>query len=788
MLLQALLLVALGTTTLSSNATSDSALHLLVMAPFPDQESPPAFSGGHSLIPAVLLAMDHINRSPDILPNHTLKAVVGSSGCEQLQRTALSFVPNVSGKQPVAVIGPACSEASVFVADLCNNTRLDLVQAAVGTTTELDAHEHKYPNTFGMVSSDGIYAKVLLDLAECNNWDSVSIIYESRPYFLETLRVITDILSRQNINVSFAGNIVTSPLNIPLLRASRERNHTRIIVVLASIGPAQSVACMASALGFTFPNYQFVFINRILNEFLTETDYTISIGMGENYLCSAQNIRNGLEGSVLLRYALRNSDESARTISGRTVSEVAEEYIRKVRGMCSEDSNTNENALYYSIAETSTVPYRNFTDAYCSSTSQNERAQENIFAYPYYDATWAIALSLHNILTTETNFSLNELTPLLLNEMHQVKFQGVSTFVKFNSNTGHVSNSVDIFQISKSNVIKFTTHNGSRLTCTVDLQALFINNTFPVRYETISIYSIVLGVIFLILSLALTVALHILHIKYRKHHSVKARSPLLNQFIFLGCYIFIFNILLDTIASTILSNSEKGNCIICNIVFFLHSLGFDMIYGALCVKLWRLYNIFMQPFKRQRLLSNSVLVLYVVIIILICILLHLWMLVYYITATSIDTDVVESEQGYIQVRRIVCQFQSIGYIFIPGVYHLSLTVATLTLCILNRNISLNDFRNSRGTIVLSYLLALVWIIGGTTLLVYIRYSKDITYLIYTVASTVTVFLCHLLLIIPVTLRAIITYHPNILHYLTHLPSIQCYKCYTHHHCAPKVSC
>lgn len=759
-----LTIVAFGTSAELSmlEVNKSNTIHLLVMAPFPDSQNPrpPAFSDGHSLIPAVLLAMDHINMKQDILSNHTLKAVIGSSGCEQVPKTALSFIPNVSGKnitKPLAVIGPTCSESSVYVASLCGKDRLNLVQTVIGTTPELDEHVHRFPNTFGMVSSTRSYANLLANLAECNNWTNVSIIYEPRQYFLQTLQAITNILNHRNINVSYTGSITLSPLNIPLTTASHERQHTRIIVVLASRKPAQSLACMASALDFTFPNYQFIFINRKLDEFLIQTDFRISIeknGEPNEFDCNEENIRNGLEGSVLLRYSLRNSDESAYTISGRTVREVSDDYSSKIKQMCSREMH--ENALFSPPGEIEKVRYSDFVENFCLTKNQTE---ESIFAYPYYDATWAIALSLHNILTTtDHNLSSSESTTLLHNEMHQISFQGVSTYVQFDNESGHLSNSIDIFHIKSDLVTKITNHNGSRLTCYQNLSALFISNTFPVEYEAISIYSIVIGTVLILLSATLTGILHILHTVYRKHHSVKARSPLLNHFIFAGCYTFILSVILDTVALTLLSSAETGSLIVCNITFFLNNLGYDLIFGTLCVKMWRLYNIFVQTFKKQRLLSNPILVLYVMIIILTCIFFHLWMIAYRMQATHMETEVVESEEGYVQMTRITCQFKSIGYIFIPIVYHIVLTIATLTLCILNRNIQFRDFKNSRGILVLSYLLGMTWVIERTLWIVYTNDRKDIIYLLHTVASTCTVFLCHWLLIIPVTLQAMVTHY------------------------------
>lgn len=733
-------------------SASTRGFHLLVMAPFPDPQNPPAFSAGHSLIPGVLLAMDHLSLKQDILPNHTLDVVIGMSGCEQVEKTALSLIPNLIGEKPLAMIGPICSESSVYVANLCEKTRLNLVQTVLGTTPELDYHN---PNTFGMISSTRSYANLLVELALCNKWSGVSILYESRPYFLQTLEVLMEELDRHNISISYTRNIILSPLTIPLTTASK---HTRIIIVLASRRAAQSLACLAAGLDFTFPNYQFIFINRKLEEFVPQTDFKIHTTLEGNremreFDCSKENIRNGIEGSVLLRYSLLHSDQDAYTVSGKTVSEVRDEYKMKVHEACSKSATENSNTSIFLPEKMNLVRYSEFQENYCST--QNQVASFDEFAYPYYDAIWAVAVSLHNILTRndttqEELMHPNEMTYLLQKEMSQISFQGVSAQIKFD-NSGRIRNTIDIFHIN-SNLTKI---NKSALPCDGKIHGLFISNTFPVSYETISTYSMVIGVLLVVGTSMLTVLLHILHFVYRKHHSIKARSPLLNHFIFVGCYVYVLSVILNTVAFTELSGSEKGSCTICNLTFFLNNLGYDMIFGTLCVKMWRLYRIFMQTFKKQQFLSNAVLVLYVLAIILMCMVFHLWMIAFNMQTTPEETEVLATKKGYVQRKRIICQFESIGYTFIPAVYHIILTVSTLTLCILTRNIRLKDFRNSRGILALAYLLAMIWAIEQTIWVVYANDKKDIIYLLHTVASTSTVVLCHVLLTIPVTIRAVV---------------------------------
>lgn len=734
----------LGSSAVENNTVD---MYLLVLAPFPDSLNPPAFSGGYSLIPAVVLAVDHINQQEDILQNYTLKLIIRDSGCDQITKTALSYIPQLTSKnrRPVAVIGPSCSESSVYLANLSRSDHFGIVQALFGTTPELDNH-NKFLNTFGMISSTRLYAELLVSLAECNKWSSVSIIYDSRRYFTDTLKVIREMFRGSNVTISYAGNIIQSPLTIPLPRASHQRQGTRIIVILASAKRARSVACVASALNFTFPNYQFIFINRKMDDFLTNTNFTISLKQERTYICSKQSIKKGLNKAILMRFSLSSPEESMH-VSGRTVGEVINEYQIKIDNMCSSPlaaaslyDDGNEELCSEKLWE------------YCSLT--DSKVKKSIFAYPYYDATWAIAMSLNNTLNGPDR---GLLPSLLRKEMYKLDFQGISTNIHFDKATGHVTNGIDIFQVQSAEMNKITTFHHGHFVCDKNLTEAFIRDIFPVLYESLDMYVLGIGVTAVTASLLVTLILHIVHIVYRRYHQIKASSPLLNHFIFVGCYVMIFSVILNTIESTLSSHNYRVSSFICNFSYYLSNLSYDLIFGTLCVKLWRLYSIFKLTFEKQKLLHDRVLVLYIIGIIGIDAVFHLWMVKYNMKVGSILTQVRESKDGYIQVVRRTCQFDSIGYFFIPIVFHILLTVATLILCVLNRNIKFKDFRNSRSTMALVYLLTMMWTVIGTLIIIYSyeSASKNIGYLLYMGASTCTVFLCHTLIILPITIPALL---------------------------------
>ena len=102
-------------------------LNIIQFVPLPDRDYRPAFDQGHSIIPAVQLAVEQINNRSDILPeNFYLNVLLQDSGCDKASKTAVSIVSSlkellITLNGPLGIIGPACSEDSTFVVSMFQN-------------------------------------------------------------------------------------------------------------------------------------------------------------------------------------------------------------------------------------------------------------------------------------------------------------------------------------------------------------------------------------------------------------------------------------------------------------------------------------------------------------------------------------------------------------------------------------------------------------------------------------------------------------------------------------------
>ena len=95
------------------------SLKFAVFVPLPDVKNAPIFDKGHSIIPAVQLAVEQINNRTDILSFFNIDILVRDSGCDKASTTTIGTVSAIRellpGKNgPIGFIGPACSEDSKF--------------------------------------------------------------------------------------------------------------------------------------------------------------------------------------------------------------------------------------------------------------------------------------------------------------------------------------------------------------------------------------------------------------------------------------------------------------------------------------------------------------------------------------------------------------------------------------------------------------------------------------------------------------------------------------------------
>ena len=686
-------------------------VNVLLLVPFPDAVHKPAFDRGHAIIPAVRLAAEQINRRSDILSHFSINVQERDSGCDKLSKTAIEVVKIirdllVTRSGPVGVIGPACSEESLFVNTFFSSrfTTVPIPVFYIGTSPYLSENANETLNAFGMIGSARLSIRALVRIAEKEQWKwkNIAILYDgSRSFFQQ---IYGTFIKQFNNSQQLGYTRQISESRIPLTDILRTAADIRIVVVFSGKKPARQLACLAgqSTVDFVFPTRQFIFIERSLEDFLDDKNAEpsfIELLEGKKYYCNKETVMRGLNGSVLLNQALDSVDPDVVTVSNYTAGQVKEQY--------------KERLLQYSIAH-------------------NSIFQQSIYAYPYYDAMWALAYGWHDAIYTR---NLNTFTAVNNAILNNVSFQGVSSWIEFRtSGDQQVSNPVRISQVDQSNATTITLYNKSNLTYPADV---FISDEFVAVNVLLHPFLVTIGFTSAFLLLVFTAVVHVMNVVYRNHPSVKASSQRLNHFIFIGCYLHVVTMISYTIQRIV---PEATELIFCNMDAFCSVLGYCFIISTVLAKSWRTYRIFNHPFERMRFLKDSSLGLFIMGCVLVSMLLFIPLFILNPFRKSITFAFDNSQWPPVRKQTIVCDNNE--YISIPLTFQLFLTAATISLATLNKSIKYSNFRNTKQIFVFVYLLAVTWAVGGSLLVILyrLRFSPDSVYPLRIALLVVTVVL------------------------------------------------
>ena len=573
-----------------------------------------------------------------------------------------------------------------------------------GTTPYLSENAAKFPNIYGMISPADILIGTLMRIAEEENWNwkNIAVLYDqTRQHFTHTYTAFVNQFNDSQ-EIGYTRQIADS--QIPL--GEIINRNIRIVVVFSDKKPARQLACLAgqSTVNFVFPMQQFIFIERSLEDFLGDESAEPSFieqSKSKKYFCDRETVMRGLNGSVLLNQALESVDPDVMTVSYYTAGQIKQQYRERL----SNCAHGNTSLL------------------------------ESSYAYAYYDAMWALAHGLQSASTTQTcSFDV------VHNAIQNISFQGVSSWIEFRtSGDQHVSNPVRISQVDQSNATTITLYNKSNLTYPADV---FIGDEFIAVNILLHPFLIAIGFTSAFFLFVFIAVVQVTSVIYRNHPYVKASSPMLNHFIFLGCYLFMVAVISATIQRIKPEAAARG-LILCNLDPFCSLLAYCFIISTVLAKSWRTYRIFSDPFKRKQFLKDSSLTLFIIGCTLVNILLFVPFFVLSPFKSIVSFTFDNSQWPPVRKQTTVCgNSESFWYIIFPLTFQLLLTIATIFLATLNKRIKCPNFRTTKQIFVFVYLLVLTWAIGGSFLVIFFcpHFHINGVYSLYISLLVLTVFL------------------------------------------------
>ena len=706
--------------TLAIATYEEKELYLLNVIPTRDSSPGADWDYGMEISPGAHLAEDEINNHSDVLPGYSLKVIdVGSEACGYT--VIVSGLVNLYGHlidrdlPIVGVTGMLCSSVTNSLVPFLDHPQINYLTLA-GSTSPQHRNIEKYPLLFHILTSSQIFNEAVLQLMEEFKWSQIALVYDSElPYYLNTgLDFIEKIRNRNGMDftttVPIDQRTTEQDILDPLVRG-----RARIVFASVSHFEAAKLLCGAYKLGLSYPAYFFIIHEDTVENIIALASYTT---------CTDEEMRKGTEGHLYLFYRLRQIDSDKVLISGKTYSDFQREYRHRVTSL---------------------------------------ELEENEYAAVQYDQVWAFALALNlSLEALETSrssrsFGNQHITDTLLNNLANVSFEGAIGTIRFGEKR-ETRNAVKIFQGINGTMMSIGTYLPYEKTVSYNEEGEYLLQTVP-RDRFDSVYSnkipLWLGVSILALcglSIIFTTINLIVFLYWRRQPAIKATSPWLSVFIFIGCYLLSSAAAAQTIQLSLFHGSlERLFIAVCYTDIWLGSLGFLLIFGTLFVRLLRIYWIFSGTIRRMnRLWSNPVLFLGVLTICLLdAIVLSIWALVDPIQQNVSLSYVLAQPLSYYEL------FATCSSQFLPMCYATTylycgiVMLSVMFLAIQTRHIRYQNFKDTKKLIAFASSVMFIFSVCITLWNVFgIIRAPIVSHLIFSMAHLSAATLCQVLIITP----------------------------------------
>ena len=698
-----------------------------LMLSFPDPQKRVSFIGafddGHDIAPAAYLAVEQINNRSDILRDYNIKLIRADGGCNVTERSVIGINEIYCSCKPiVGIIGPSCGTSSMVISRIAANQHFSLVTIHYGQR-EFLGNRTLFPFAFGILGAHIVYVEAMVELVRHNSWTRLAVLYSEDDVDIARSRAIQERVNElQGFEIRFATAIYDD--HIPLREV--RNSFTRVILILGTPEITLRTLCLASRQHMVFPNYQWVFMERIDSDF-----HNISfLFNGNHYNCSYSEIGNALNGNINLLFGAVGEDYDVQAVrdNGVTFQQYQQEYRRHV----------NEYKTQFNVT-----------------------SNEVDWSMGFYDAVWSLALALNDSLE-ELNMNLTQvktgskvIAQTIGKHMVDLDFQGISGRIKFDNETGfNLGTTVNVYQYSQNITSTMVgEYSMNRLTFIREANPTFINAQFKNKHEHVNMTVVVLLLVTTVLIIPLAISLQIINVVYRGCKPIKASSPLLNHLIFAGCYFIQLSAVLYVLTETHEAISSVAGLYLCNLIPWLLTTGTTLIVGTVFVKTWRLHKIYVNS-KRLRNISymsnkllGGVVIFLVCVDIVVCI---IWASVdkLNISQTRVMQLMEDKELPIVIVYESCSSDHILTWIIVLLAPKVVLTLCSFFFALLTR-FNIKEFR-TKNVVILVYLIS---ILSGVMIPIFaiitiLEVEITIRVVILCLFLNLIVYLCVCLLFLP----------------------------------------
>ena len=698
-----------GSVASSENTRLDcSTLYLLNVVPYPDNGENAGWDRGLDLVPAGHLAAEQINNHSNLLSGYKLELIdIDSESCGRstitkgvvnLYTELVTPILNDRSLCIAGIIGLYCSTVTNALAPIVSRPGVNYVKLAASTSPD-HRYDPTFRDVFHTIASSSVFNEAVIKMMKTFKWKRIGLIHDALGFYFKTT---SNDFARSVASLSDIELIVRAPIEI-----SPQSTHGRFSIISDSITDAFNIInnqevrisywsitvdessfllCEAFKRNYLWPGHVYILQERSVNDILiTETS------------CTHAELIQAMEGVFLLQYRIYVENE-VELYSGWTYEEFQQRYTDKL---------------------------------WEGSVNRTDKVKKNIYANSLYDQVWTFALALNSSLPdiTARNLSFNNygigntesISDIIKAELSKVDFQGVTGRIMFDKNRS-IPSFVDIMQIQNGEEILVGVYDPFHKNITRQKFPDGIpDDTFQTIYTLLPLwlggYIFVIQIILLCLITTNTVLL----LWWREESEIKASGPILSIPIMIGCYLLCAAPIILVVKETILIHDNVTLLMfLCNLKQWSLSIGMDLIFATLSLRLLRLFHVFRSFHRTGKLWSDKYLFLY---LLLICsvkvVLLFLW--------TYLDTLHPNISREYIpsatpphyQVS-IDCNSQNqVLWLLVTYLYSGILIVFVVFMATQTRRIKKTYFKDTKKVNLLIFLVTIIlattlplWVIFG----------------------------------------------------------------------------
>jgi len=553
-------------------ANSGEVRQIYLAGTFPIQGSD-GWQGGQACLPAAQLALEDVNKSPDLLPGYHLNLAAKDDMCDS-GRGAYALYELIYKDPKKVMILSGCSTVCTTLAEAAS--QWNLLTVCYGASSPALSNRDRFPTLFRTHPSATVHNPTRVTVFKKYNWIRISVIQEAEEVFATTMDDLEQLAKEENIEI-FNRQIFKDDPKAAIQNLKRQ--DSRIIVGLFYAKTARKVLCEIYLQGMFGPKYVWFFIGWYEDDWFKRK----SILKEEGIICTQAQMIQAAEGHFTTEALMWNQNREEVTASGRTVAEFNHALLDKL----------NEDIRYKNMMAKSIMP-------------------EGYLEAPLaYDAVWATALALNKTaeLLEAEGMTLDDYTydnkgiaNIMQKSMQAVKFLGISGWVAFSEETGDRMAWTKIEQLinQKYEVVGYYDQSTNNLTWNLDEKGeelVVWSGGKPPQDRTIilpdlqsvsaGLYLPLLGVS--LLGIVMALVLLAVNNKFNYRRIIMYSHPSCNNLILTG----IMLCLLATIplGMDIQMVSDAMFPVVCATPKWLLNLGFSLGYGAMFTKIWRVHRI-----------------------------------------------------------------------------------------------------------------------------------------------------------------------------------------------------